>query len=196
MNDKIIQAISFANEAHKMQLRKGTNIPYVVHPIQVMNLVSVCEGTEDMKIAALLHDTLEDTSVSSNEILNLFGQEVLSIILDLTEPKYLEKKLSTWKKRKLHTIQTLQKIKIDSVCVSLCDKFDNLSAIHRDVWFLGDQVWERFNASFEEQSWYYKSLAEAFLQRQKEMNSKFSILVSKFVELQKEVFSKISQTSN
>lgn len=188
MSEKIIQAIYFVTKAHETQVRKGTNVPYVVHSIQVMQLVAICDGTEDMQIAALLHDTLEDTKVSEDEILSLFGEDCLSIVKDLTEPRSQEDKSLSWKKRKLHTLDALKILRIPSVCVSLCDKFDNLSSIQRDKWFLGNKIWERFRANFEEQSWYYEKLVEVFAFRKKEMNSKFGVLVDKFKDLYTEVF--------
>lgn len=188
MSEKIFKAISFANQAHKFQLRKGTNIPYVVHPIQVMHLVASCDGTEEMQIAALLHDVLEDTQVSENEILTNFGESILSMIQDLTEPKLQEDKSLSWKKRKIHTLENLKIIPRNTLCIALCDKFDNLASIQREKWFEGNKIWKRFNADLQDQKWYYESLVKIFLTRKNEINFKFSFLVNKFADIQKEVF--------
>ena len=82
----IDSAIAFAALAHAGQVRKYTGEPYVVHPIEVMTLVHLHGGTEEMKVAAVLHDVLEDTAVSPREIERRFGSLVLSYAQGLTDP--------------------------------------------------------------------------------------------------------------
>ena len=85
--DKMEQAIIFATEKHKNQFRKGTQIPYIVHPIEVMQILRENNADENTIIAGLLHDTIEDAGVSYNEICNMFGNEVANIVQDESEDK-------------------------------------------------------------------------------------------------------------
>ncbi len=89
---KLISVIDFAAQKHKGQCRKDGKIPYINHPIQVANLLSNC-GENDLSLlsAAVLHDTIEDTKTSPEEIRELFGEEVLSIVLEVTDDKMLSK---------------------------------------------------------------------------------------------------------
>jgi len=103
----ILKAIKFASEKHKGQVRRGSGLPYVTHPIIVMELVQKYKGTskhlDELKCAALLHDTLEDTETTYHELEREFGPLVSSIVIELTSDekqvkimgknKYLMKKM-------------------------------------------------------------------------------------------------------
>lgn len=83
--NNLVKAIEFASQKHKNQKRKYTNEPYIVHPLEVMNIVKTVPHSEEMLIAAVLHDTVEDTDTTFEEIEQLFGSIVKSLVKDLTD---------------------------------------------------------------------------------------------------------------
>lgn len=83
--DKVMMALGFAAEAHTGQVRKYTGEPYINHPVEVMNIVKSVPHTEDMLCAALLHDVVEDCDVSIQEVGDLFGHVVMSMVNKLSD---------------------------------------------------------------------------------------------------------------
>ncbi len=155
-NLKIHNAIIFATMKHKEQKRKGTDIPYIVHPMEVMQILTSMNCENDVIIAGILHDTLEDTDTSAVEIKNNFGDKVLKIVQTESEDKS-----KTWKERKQHTIDCLKTESKETKLVCLADKLSNLRSIYVDFLNVGNKLWERFNASKENIKWYYESIADA-----------------------------------
>jgi (p)ppGpp synthase/HD superfamily hydrolase len=159
---RLYDAIEVAARAHHRQVRKGTEIPYIVHPLAVAGLLIQAECPEHMVIAALLHDVLEDTPVTVEEIQSHFGQKVSELVTALSEPD----KKAPWEKRKAHTINYLADQAGDDVLmVSLADKLDNIRAIREGLESAGEVFWERFNRPREKQKWYYEGLEAAFTKR-------------------------------
>ena len=101
----LYDAIQLAARAHHHQVRKGTEIPYIVHPLAVAGLLIRVSTPEPAVIAALLHDVVEDTPVTIQEILSRFGREVADLVTALSEPD----KKAPWEDRKAHTIDYLEK---------------------------------------------------------------------------------------
>jgi len=151
----LYDAIEVAARAHHRQVRKGTEIPYIVHPLAVAGLLIRAECPEHLVIAALLHDVLEDTPVTVEEIQSHFGRKVSELVKAVSEPD----KKAPWEKRKAHTIQYLGEMASDDVLlVALADKLDNIRAIREGLESDGEMFWERFNRPREKQKWYYESL--------------------------------------
>lgn len=157
----IFAAIEFAAKAHSGQFRKGTKIPYLVHPLGVARILIERDCPEEVVVAGVLHDTVEDTPVTIGDIRRSFGEKVASLVEAASEPD----KSETWENRKRHTIEYLKTAPTEVLLVSLADKLDNIRAIRQDYEKLGDALWPRFNRPKEEQEWYYESLAEVFSQR-------------------------------
>nr|DAU31821.1 MAG TPA: HD domain [Bacteriophage sp.] len=153
---KIHNAIIFATLKHKSQKRKGTDIPYIVHPMEVMQILTACGCGEDVITAGILHDTLEDTDTTPEEIKENFGQKVLEIVQTESEDKS-----KTWKERKQHTIDDLKKAEEGTQIVCLADKLSNLRSIYADFQTDGNKLWKRFNAPKENIKWYYESVVDA-----------------------------------
>ena len=153
---KIHNAIIFATLKHKSQKRKGTDIPYIVHPMEVMQILTACGCGEDVITAGILHDTLEDTDTTPEEIKENFGQKVLEIVQTESEDKS-----KTWKERKQHTIDDLKKAEEGTQIVCLADKLSNLRSIYADFQTDGNKLWKRFNAPKENIKWYYDSVVDA-----------------------------------
>jgi (p)ppGpp synthase/HD superfamily hydrolase len=155
----LYDAIELAARAHHHQVRKGTEIPYIVHPLAVANLLIRVNSPEPLVIAGLLHDVIEDTPVTIQDILAGFGPEVAELVTALSEPD----KKASWEDRKTHTIEYLEKKASDAVVlVALADKLDNIRAIREGLESDGERFWARFNRPREKQRWYYERLAAAF----------------------------------
>jgi len=147
-------ALSFAARAHSGQMRKGTDVPYIVHPVGVMlALIEAGETEPELLAAALLHDTVEDTGATLAELRRRFGARVAAIVEGCSEPD----KRDTWEARKQHTIHYLRTAPRDVLLVAAADKLHNLRSLAADEVALGDQLWKRFKRGRAETAWYYRS---------------------------------------
>lgn len=153
---KLHNAIIFATKAHEGQVRKGTDIPYIVHPMEVMQILTENGCDETVILAGILHDTLEDTKTTPEDILQGFGQEVLDLVKSESEDKS-----KSWKERKQTTIDHLRDASKEIQLVCCADKLSNIKSIYADKLNLGDHVFDRFNAPKEQIKWYYQGVAEA-----------------------------------
>lgn len=159
-------AVRFAAHAHAGQVRKGTTIPYVVHPLAVSALVVEFAGDEDHAIAGLLHDVVEDCGVSLLTLSDRFGTRVAAIVEGCTDgaPDAHGVK-APWRERKERYLAHLEEEPQDTLLVSACDKLHNARAIVSDIRLVGDEVFGRFSANRDEVIWYYRSLAGVFGRR-------------------------------
>ncbi len=157
-SDTVFEAIEFAARAHRNQHRKGTMVPYIIHPLSAAHILIDYGCSQEVVVAGVLHDTLEDTSVTIGELRERFGAKVAGLVEGASEPD----RNDTWEHRKLHTVEYLKKASADVALVSCADKLDNIRSIRHDHARLGDKIWARFKRDREKQSWYYGRLAEAF----------------------------------
>lgn len=160
------RAVDYATSAHAGQVRKGTTIPYIVHPISVSNLVLEHGGDEDQAIAGLLHDVIEDCGKTVSEIADLFGNRVAEIVDHCTDgtPDATGVK-PPWRERKEAYLHQLLTAKPDTLLVSACDKLDNARAIANDLEQIGPKVFDRFTAGYTGTRWYYHALLDVFSAR-------------------------------
>lgn len=159
MSEKIFKALSFAADAHAGQFRKASKLPYLVHPVAVMQHLVRYNASDEAVAAGILHDTLEDTATTESDLRAVFGDRITDLVLGASEP---DKSLS-WEARKQHTIETLAcVVDLDQLMVVCADKLSNVSSIASDFDALGDEVWSRFKRGYEQQKWYYRSLADIF----------------------------------
>ncbi|TWT14289.1 HD domain-containing protein [Planomicrobium sp. CPCC 101079] len=165
MNQLIDNAIQFAAAKHAGQTRKGTDIPYISHPFAVAMMLKEHKQRDEVVAAGLLHDTLEDTDATKQEVRELFGQEILALILSASEPD----KSLPWEARKLHTIEALPARTKEELALIAADKLHNLRSIQQDVIQYGEAVWTRFNRGKRDQCWYCMSLAHALKDRKEEV---------------------------
>jgi len=158
------EALRYAHDLHREQVRKGTRIPYVSHLMTVSALVIEHGGNEDQAIAALLHDAAEDQGGAETleEIRRRFGEGVAQIVHDCTDA-WIEPK-PNWRTRKEDYLAALPKKLAHSLLVSLADKTHNAEAIMFDYREIGDALWPRFNGGADGTRWYYRSLAGIFTQ--------------------------------
>ena len=155
--NKLNQAIIYATEKHSKQLRKGTNLPYIVHPMEVLNILSRMNAHEALLMAGVLHDTVEDTDATIEEIAALFGEETAALVDAHTE----KNKHLPWWERKLISIEHLRIAPRDVKLLILADKLSNMRSIAYDYSKIGDAVWERFRADKVMQSKYYSMSIDA-----------------------------------
>ena len=155
-------AIHFATKAHAGVSRKGKTRPYILHPLEAMNIASTLTEDEEVLAAAVLHDTVEDTDVTKADIKAAFGSRVADLVAAESEDKREDLPArSTWKIRKQETIKALKTASRDIKIICLGDKLSNLRELSRDYADLGDALWERFNQKDKAMHcWYYSSLYE------------------------------------
>lgn len=154
----INKAIIFATNAHANQFRKGSNTPYILHPLEAGIIVSQITCDEDLICAAILHDVVEDTKITIEMVKSEFNDRIANIVLSESEDKS-----RSWKHRKAHTLKSLKEEKSEEVgIVALGDKLSNMRAIHRDLQRIGDELWEVFNVKDKnEHKWYYIGLVDS-----------------------------------
>lgn len=155
----LLSAISYATQKHDGQRRKVDDLPYIVHPYRVSMLLATSGFKQDIVTAGLLHDIVEDTDGTNEEIANLFGENVALLVRYASEP---DKTLS-WEERKKHTIETIKEAPIEAKVVVCADKIDNLTSILENEKEKGSQIWESFKRGKEDQKWYYNSIYESLI---------------------------------
>lgn len=152
----IEKAKQYAIEAHHGQKRKGANEDYVHHPIRVAETLRESGFPEAVVCAGYLHDVVEDTEVTRQNLDKEFGKEVANIVMAHTEDK--EK---SWQERKQHTINMVRTAPLNVKALVVADKWDNLQSIQAGLVTQGKQLWDLFNAGYERQKWYYESVEKA-----------------------------------
>lgn len=162
LDERLKKAYVYAAQAHCRQYRKGTKIPYFTHIITTLNYCM--RLTDDIEIlqAAILHDTVEDTQVTLEELRRDFGEHVAEIVAAETENKRRDRPASeTWEIRKQETVSNLKSKPYDAKIVVLADKTANAEALFKEWQLLGDAVWQKFNMQDKKkQEWYFRAVAE------------------------------------
>ena len=173
----IDKALDFCVEAHEGQFRKGTRRPYIVHPIEVADIVTYITQDEEIITAALLHDTIEDCEGITKEVIEEeFGKRVADLVASESEDKS-----KTWIERKGYTIGRLKNEPWEVKVIALADKLSNLRSIDRDYLLVGDELWNRFRMKDKKMiGWYYKGLRDS-LKELKDLDAykEYSALVDK-----------------
>jgi len=164
LGDRFLQAFDFAFEKHAGQTRKASSVPYIAHLMGVAALVLEFGGDEDMAIAALLHDVVEDCGGAPmlKEVEQIFGTRVAKIVDGCTDSDTYPK--PPWRERKENYIRHLKAADAETRLVSAADKLHNVRAIVADYREVGESVWARFSGGREGTLWYYRTLLEEFLQ--------------------------------
>ena len=133
------RAIIFAAKAHEGQTRKLTDIPYITHPFAVGMLLQKSNCTDEVIAAGILHDTLEDTSTTYEELTEHFGVYIANLVVAASEPD----KSLPWEARKQHTIERLKGAYLEEIQVITADKLHNLRSIRSDLEVEGEKIWEQ-----------------------------------------------------
>jgi (p)ppGpp synthase/HD superfamily hydrolase len=160
---RFTEALIYATEIHSGQYRKSSGIPYISHLLAVCALVIENGGDEDQAIAALLHDAAEDQGgeATLEDIHMRFGDRVAKLVADLSDTFEMPK--PPWQARKEAYLTHLPNADPDSWLISLADKVHNVSTILVDYHRIGVDIWNRFKNGRAGTLWYYRSLADIFL---------------------------------
>jgi myo-inositol-1(or 4)-monophosphatase len=158
--DLIKKAVNYASVAHDGQFRKGgKGIPYINHPVAVMNILKDKGYGAEVQIAAVLHDVVEDCEgYTLKDISEGFGTLVASYVDYVSETD----KSLTWKNRKIDYIKRLKEAPYHAVAVSAADKLHNLRCTRADFLADGKSAFNMFNSSSDGQFWFYESLIEIY----------------------------------
>jgi (p)ppGpp synthase/HD superfamily hydrolase len=160
---RFLRAFSFAAEKHQGQVRKASTIPYIAHLMGVASLVLEAGGDEDLAIAALLHDVVEDCGGAPmlKEVRRRFGKRVAHVVEGCTDADTNPK--PPWRERKEKYLDHLKQADSDTRMVSAADKLNNVRSILSDYRAIGESVWSRFNGGREGTLWYYRTSRDIFL---------------------------------
>ncbi|MEK4030572.1 MULTISPECIES: HD domain-containing protein [Bacillaceae] len=160
----IEKAINFAAIAHREQVRKAAAIPYIAHPFAVGMMLQKAGCSEGVIAAGILHDTLEDTETTYDQLVTEFGRRVADIVRAASEQ---DKSLS-WEERKQATIAALPFMSKEALQVIVCDKIHNVRSIHKVMEEEGAKAWEHFNQGKSNQHWYYSNIVKQLKPRRGE----------------------------
>lgn len=181
------KAILFATQAHQGQKRKGSGLDYICHPLEVLQILTQCGAALPVLIAGVLHDTIEDTPVTAQQIHDTFGPKVTALVLHHSEDKG-----KTWKERKTAAIREAQIGTPECKLLIAADKVSNLRSTAAAHQQLGESLWQRFNANREEIQWYYHSMLDA-LQELKNC-TQTAELYAEMEQLYQEIFTPVTGT--
>lgn len=156
----VAKAAAFAAYAHDGQSRKGSALPYILHPMETASITATMTNDFEVLAAALLHDVAEDCGVAEDELRARFGKRVAMLVMSMTEQKEADAQAS-WQRRKLRTVNRLRAATREQLILTLADKLSNMRSIYRDLQTHGPAMWQRFNQSNPTlQHWFYASMAE------------------------------------
>lgn len=180
------RAIIFAVRAHTGTERRGKGFPYIVHPMEAMEIVATMTADQELLAAAALHDTVEDTKVTVEELRAEFGDRIAGLVAAESDA-FVEgvSEEDSWHSRKQAAIDRLARAPHDAKMVALGDKLSNMRAIARDYAVQGDALWNIFHAKDpKDHEWHYRGLADSL----RELEDTFAF--QEFERLINEVFSK------
>jgi len=165
LGPRLQRAFRYAAKWHDGQARKGTTVPYLSHLMAVTSLVLEAGGDEDLAIAALLHDVVEDCGGMPRlrEIRRQFGPRVAKIVEGCTD-SFVEPK-PEWVERKKGYLQEVKHADRETRLVSASDKLHNVRTILADYRKDGERIWPRFNGKKEGTLWYYRALSDEYKRR-------------------------------
>lgn len=154
----IRKAAEFADRAHKGVLRKGSEIPYISHPMEVAMIVALMTDDQDLIAAAYLHDVIEDAGVTYETLKQEFGTHVAELVRMESEDKS-----KSWQERKQATIDHLKTAGREEKILTFGDKLSNLRSTAKDYMVVGDEIWQKFREKDKKrQAWYYESMVDSF----------------------------------
>jgi len=152
-------AIYFATRAHTGQKRKtDTNVDMIFHPFTVGMILQSANTSTNCVIAGILHDVVEDTKYTMEDIQEEFGKQIAEIVEGVSENKSLP-----WKERKIEAIEKVRTASLDVKLVECADKISNLETMYSLYQDIGEDIWKSFNKPKEEQKWYYTQMYEAVI---------------------------------
>ena len=163
MKDLVSEAIAFSTMAHDGMRRRKSNLPYVLHPMEVASIIGTMTDSQEVIAAGVLHDVVEDAGISIEQIGENFGARVKELVASETENKREElPPEDTWRIRKEETLERLRTTDdIEVLMLWIGDKLSNIRAIYRDFLIEGNDIWNKFHQSdVNLQAWYYRSIVK------------------------------------
>lgn len=156
------KAIIYATNAHSGATRKGSKIPYIIHPMEVAAIAASMINDEEVIAAAVLHDVIEDTPTTMEELEAVFGKKIAELLCADSENKREDRPaVETWEIRKKETLDYIPSASKEEQIIILADKLSNLRSIYIDYLTMKDEVWNKFNMKEKSKHcWYYSSIAE------------------------------------
>lgn len=188
MNIKL-KAKEFAIKAHDGQVRKAEpSKPYIVHPIGVAELLESLGYDDNVIAAAYLHDVVEDTNYTLEDIKKEFNSDVANLVDSVSETN---KDLS-WEERKYNMIHSIKEKPLRNKVISCSDKINNIEALTRLLKENGMKAFSSFKRSHDKQLWYYKSIYQSLVYEQDEKLPIFRRLKKDIALLEEEIKKQIS----
>lgn len=180
---RLQRAFRYAAKWHEGQTRKATMVPYLSHLMAVASLVLEAGGDEDLAIAALLHDVVEDCGGMPRlrEIRAQFGRRVAHIVEGCTDT-FVQPK-PDWVERKRGYLEEVKHADDETRLVSASDKLHNVRTILSDYRKDGEGIWVRFNGKKDGTLWYYRALSEEFARKPNRITRELAITVAELERL-------------
>ncbi len=175
------RAIIYAVHAHQGVERSGKGFPYIVHPLEAVSIVATMTNDQELLAAAVLHDVVEDTPATVDELRKEFGERVARLVDAESDVKIDAPKVESWRQRKQIALDRLKNASRDMKIVALGDKLSNMRTIAQDYAVLGNELWNRFTVKdYESHAWRYSALADALSDlSETEAYKEFRMLVDK-----------------
>ena len=158
------KAAQFAINAHHCTERRGKASPYIIHCMEAAAIVESITNDQELLAAAILHDTVEDTDTTIEQIRAEFGDRVAKLVAaESIEVPEGESEESSWHARKQASMDMISSGDYDFQVVAMGDKLSNMRAIYRDYLAIGDKLWDRFHAKDKaDHAWHYRGIAKSF----------------------------------
>ena len=157
------KAIEFAVKAHSGFERRGKGYPYIVHPMEAVSIVATITKDQELLAAAALHDVVEDTDYTEEDIRKNFGERVAELVAAESDVVIEGKTESeSWKERKEYAINRLSNLSYDAKVVAIGDKLSNARAMLYDYKSMGEKLWDKFHVNDPKlHKWHYEGLRNA-----------------------------------
>ena len=184
--DLFDRAAVFAIRAHHNTERRGKGFPYIIHPMEAVEIVATITTDPELLAAAALHDTIEDTDVTVDQIRAEFGERIANLV-HAESDQFTEgvSEEDSWHDRKQAAIDRLAAAPHDAKIVAMGDKLSNMRSIWRDYQTKGDALWSIFHVKDKaSHEWHYRGLAASL----SELSDTFAY--QEFVRLIDEVFTR------
>lgn len=153
----IERAMALAVRAHEGQMRKEAAVPYIVHPVSVALILARYGFSDTVIAAALVHDVVEDTSVSEEELRRELGDGVADLVVPVTHDSTLP-----WEEKKRAYIEAVRNASMDVKAISIADKITNAESLIAAYKVQGTAIWKYFNAGREKKLWFEHAMLDMF----------------------------------
>ncbi len=180
------EALRFAITAHSGVERRGKGYPYIVHPMEAVAIVATVTNDQELLAAAALHDVVEDTNYTVEDIRKNFGDRVADLVAHESDLVVEGKSESeSWVERKQYAIDRLKGLTYEEKLVSIGDKLSNARAMLNDYKTMGEKLWDKFHVNDPKlHKWHYEGLRDAM------SDLKGTIPYEEFSEIIDKLFSK------